>query len=137
MFRTNVDFRANLENSPETPLQKAEYVSLFPDYSRRGDLSSEMGGRIHPIRKTTTRRNYIHLPDVAIYTGAATSSSILADVVTEPSVFFSESMSPATFSERVGPDWFGIFPDTTSIFGHELMAVIATIFNLRDFLMGP
>ena len=45
-------------------------------------------------------------------------------------------MFSATFSEQAYPDWRGIFAETTLISGLELLAVIAEISPLRDFLMG-
>ena len=90
------------------------------------------------IRSSVPRAVELHptTPDVIIYTDAATSTRILAAVAIEPSTYSALGSFSALLSEVADPVWETIFCETTLIYGLELLAVVATIFALKDFLRG-
>ena len=116
-----------------TKLHSTPYSSVLSD-----EESSVLRWWASSIRASQPRKVVIKnkYPDVVIYTDAATSTLVIAAIVIEPDVFKTESMFSATFTETADPDWVTIFQGTTLIYGLELLAVIATIFVLRDFLRG-
>ena len=73
---------------------------------------------------------------VIIYTDAATSARILAAIVIDPDLFSTTNEFPAVLSEISGPGRCAIFCEATLIYGLELLAVVAAIFSLMDFLRG-
>ena len=80
-------------------------------------------------------------PEVLIYTDAASGkvgsdSASLAAVVLIPDDFHASGCFSAVLSEHADSSWETIFSETTYIFGLELLAVVATVFFLRDFLRG-
>ena len=77
-----------------------------------------------------------HLPEVVIYTDAATSTALIAAVIIDVANFAKGPAFDAVLIERVDMTWFGIFAETNVIYGLEMLAVIATIFALRDCIAG-
>ena len=80
-------------------------------------------------------------PEILTDTDAAkgklgTSSAALAAVVIESSLLFADGYFSAVLVEKPEPIWRTIFSTTAYIYGLELLAVLATVFRLRDFLRG-
>ena len=73
-------------------------------------------------------------PEVLIYTDAATSTRIVAAVVLDVNEFLNLGEFQAVFKEISSTSWESTFKDTTYIYGLEMLAVIATIYLLGEFL---
>ena len=71
-----------------------------------------------------------------IYTGAATSTALIASVVIDVANFGNDPVFDSVLIERVDMTRFGIFAETNLIYGLEMLAVIATIFALMDSAAG-
>ena len=98
-----------------------------------------MVGLLHPGDRPGDRRDQIPHPEFLIYTDAAagevgSDSASLSAVVLIPEFFRMSKSSPAVLFEHADAEWGTIFKDTTFIFGLELLAVVATVFRLRDLL---
>ena len=86
------------------------------------------------------RPRVVHLksnfPEVVIYTDAATSTCIIAAVIIDVKNFSKFPAFEAVLSEQADATWADSFSETNLIYGLEMLAVIATMFVLRDFLAG-
>ena len=96
-----------------------------------------------PIRATTPRIAEIesHRPEILNYADSAAgklgaSPDIPAAVVTESGLLASEGYRPTALTEKTDTVWETIFSTTAYIYGLELLAVVATVFCLRDFARG-
>ena len=73
-------------------------------------------------------------PEVIIYTDAATSTRIVAAVVLDANEFLRLGGFQAVFEEISSLGWESTFQNTTYIYGLEMLAVLATIYILGEFL---
>ena len=75
-------------------------------------------------------------PEVVIYTDAATSTALIASVVIDTANFAKGPAFDTVLTERVGMGRCDNFKDANIIYGLELLAVIAAIIALRNFIAG-
>ena len=74
--------------------------------------------------------------DLVIYTDAATTSMIIAAIVLEPPVFLASRTLTAVLALRVGKRWSRLFRDTSLIYGLEMLAIFAILFDPSVDLEG-
>ena len=67
--------------------------------------------------------------DLVIYTGAATTTMIIAAVIAEPAIFVKTRTLTATLSLRAGKHWAKLFETTALIYGLEMLAIFAVLFD--------
>ena len=98
--------------------------------------SNLLSWRAAPIRAARPRNvlSRQEFREIVIYTDAATSASILAAVVIDVQQFAKDNSSESTCTEVADKDWETIFNDAALICGLEMLAAIALIFALRDFV---
>ena len=73
-------------------------------------------------------------PEIIIYTDAATSTRIVAAIILDVAEFLRVGEFQAVFKEVSSLEWQTTFKDTTYIYGLEMLAIIATVYILGDFL---
>ena len=92
-------------------------------------------GPIRAARPRVIRLKSIR-PEVAVYTDAATSASLIAAVVIDVVNFAKGPAFGAVLIERVDMSLFDIFAETNLIYDLEMLSVIAAMFVLGDFAAG-
>ena len=128
--------------TPNKPLYKMLYPNHYSEILTGDDVRiPEWRGA--PIRATIPGIAEIksHRSEILIYTDAeaaksGVSSAILAVVVTEPGLLAADGYPATALTEKTDPVCETIFSTTTYIYGIELLAVVATVFCLRDFARG-
>ena len=80
------------------------------------------------VEVTSTR------PEVIIYTDAATSTRIVAAIVLDVDIFLRIGEFQAVFEEISSEEWSNTFKDTTYIYGLEMLAIIAVVYILGEYL---
>ena len=76
------------------------------------------------------------MTDLIIYTDAATTTQIIAAVLVGPRSFRTTRTTSAVISARVGPHWMTLFASTCEIYGLEMMAILAILFDPLSDLTG-
>ena len=74
--------------------------------------------------------------DLIIYTDSATTTQIIAAVLIDPRSFRDTLTTTAVLSARVGPHWKKLFADTCEIYGLEMLAICAILFDPLSDLTG-
>ena len=80
------------------------------------------------VEVTSTR------PEVIIYTDAATSTRIVAAIVLDVEIFLRIGEFQALFEEISSEERSNTFKDTTYIYGLEMLAIIAVVYILGEYL---
>ena len=75
--------------------------------------------------------------DIIIYTDAATTAQIIAAVLIDPRSFRTTLTTSAVISAKVGPHWGKLFDETSEIYGLEMLAIFAILFDPLSDLSGP
>ena len=81
-------------------------------------------------------RNRSPVTDLIIYTDAATTTQIIAAVLIDPRSFRTTRTTSAVVSARVGPHWRALFSETCEIYGLEMLAILAILFDPLSDLRG-
>ena len=112
-------------------LHSRPYISALSS-SEPNPLSwREASVRAARPRQVLLRRKF---PEIVIYTDAATYAAILAAVVIDVQQFPNGESFASTFTEVADKDWETIANDTTAIYCLEMLAAIALISALMDFI---
>ena len=74
--------------------------------------------------------------DLIIYTDAATTAQIIAAVLIDPRSFRTTMTTSAVISAKVGPHWKKLFSKTAEIYGLEMLAIFAILFDPLSDLSG-
>ena len=69
------------------------------------------------------------LPGLIVYTDAATATQIIAAVLIDHRAFRAGRTLSAVLSKRVGPRWRVLFESTCAIYGLEMLAIFAILFD--------
>ena len=76
------------------------------------------------------------MTDLVIYTDAATTTQIIAAVLIDPRSFRTTKTTSAVISSKVGPHWRTLFASTCEIYGLEMLAILAILFDPLSDLTG-